>query len=61
MRGFDRGAGTIAASCACGWEGDVEAAGGGKLTWRVDWPARWRICGCTFEPFGKDHATRGGS
>lgn len=61
VRGWDRAAGTISAACACGWEGEVSAAGGGKLTWRVDWPARWRILGCTFEPFGKDHATRGGS
>jgi lysyl-tRNA synthetase class 1 len=36
-------------------------AGGGKLTWRVDWPARWKMLGVTVEPFGKDHATRGGS
>jgi lysyl-tRNA synthetase class 1 len=36
-------------------------AGGGKLTWRVDWPARWMALGVTVEPFGKDHATRGGS
>jgi lysyl-tRNA synthetase class 1 len=61
VQGFDREAQTIRASCACGWEGDVSPAGGGKLTWRVDWPARWKILGCTFEPFGKDHATRGGS
>jgi lysyl-tRNA synthetase class 1 len=36
-------------------------AGGGKLTWRVDWPARWKIFGVTVEPFGKDHASKGGS
>ena len=36
-------------------------AGGGKLTWRVDWPARWKVLGVTVEPFGKDHATAGGS
>src|SRR5499427_4148341 len=33
----------------------------GTLTWRVDWPARWQALGVTVEPFGKDHATRGGS
>jgi lysyl-tRNA synthetase class 1 len=27
----------------------------------VDWPARWRILRVTYEPFGKDHASRGGS
>jgi lysyl-tRNA synthetase class 1 len=36
-------------------------AGGGKLTWRVDWPARWAMLSVTVEPFGKDHSTRGGS
>lgn len=36
-------------------------AGGGKLVWRIDWPARWAMLGVTVEPFGKDHATRGGS
>jgi lysyl-tRNA synthetase class 1 len=35
--------------------------GGGKLVWRVDWPARWPIFKITIEPFGKDHATAGGS
>ena len=35
--------------------------GGGKLVWRVDWPARWPIFNVTVEPFGKDHATAGGS
>jgi lysyl-tRNA synthetase class 1 len=36
-------------------------SGGGKLVWRVDWPARWPIFRVTVEPFGKDHATAGGS
>jgi lysyl-tRNA synthetase class 1 len=27
----------------------------------VDWPAKWFALGVTCEPFGKDHATRGGS
>ncbi|MGZ4926482.1 MAG: lysine--tRNA ligase, partial [Halobacteriota archaeon] len=33
----------------------------GKLAWRVDWPARWKILSVTIEPFGKDHAVAGGS
>lgn len=32
-----------------------------KLDWRLDWPARWWILGIDIEPFGRDHATRGGS
>ncbi|HIP62723.1 MAG TPA: lysine--tRNA ligase, partial [Archaeoglobus profundus] len=47
--------------CECGNEGKVSYKGGGKLTWRVDWAARWKILGVTCEPFGKDHAAAGGS
>ena len=36
-------------------------SGNGKLTWRVEWAARWKIFGVTCEPFGKDHAASGGS
>jgi lysyl-tRNA synthetase class 1 len=36
-------------------------SGEGKLTWRVEWAARWKILGVTCEPFGKDHAASGGS
>ncbi len=32
-----------------------------KLNWRVDWPARWSILHVNAEPFGRDHATKGGS
>jgi lysyl-tRNA synthetase class 1 len=32
-----------------------------KLNWRVDWPARWWKIGVDIEPFGRDHATKGGS
>lgn len=32
-----------------------------KLNWRVDWPARWWLLGVNVEPFGRDHATKGGS
>jgi lysyl-tRNA synthetase class 1 len=59
--GFDRRRGVVSYRCACGCAGEVPFAGGGKLTWRVDWPARWRVLGVTVEPFGKDHASRGGS
>ena len=46
---------------ADGERGTVPMAGGGKLIWRIDWPARWMALGVTVEPFGKDHSTRGGS
>ncbi|MFW9831405.1 MAG: lysine--tRNA ligase [Candidatus Thorarchaeota archaeon] len=33
----------------------------GKLSWRIEWAALWRVLNVGFEPFGKDHATPGGS
>lgn len=35
--------------------------GNAKLTWRVEWPARWVFLKATCEPFGKEHAAAGGS
>ncbi len=61
VSGFDARAETVDLRCACGATGTVPMAGGGKLVWRVDWPARWMMLGVTVEPFGKDHATDGGS
>lgn len=55
---------TVEYACThCGFEGekDVTEPGGAKLPWRVDWPARWDFLGVTFEAFGKDHASAGGS
>jgi lysyl-tRNA synthetase class 1 len=37
------------------------AKGEGKLGWRIELAARWKALGVTFEPFGKDHTSRGGS
>lgn len=59
--GFDEKKQTVGYVNEDGFEAEVPMAGGGKLTWRLDWPARWQILGVTFEPFGKDHASRGGS
>lgn len=61
VTGFDSKKQTVQYVNDEGYEGEVSMSGGGKLTWRLDWPARWQILGVTFEPFGKDHATRGGS
>ena len=48
--------------CECGHDGEMDIkSGNGKLTWRVEWAARWKIFGTTCEPFGKDHAASGGS
>ena len=61
VTGFDLEAETVDYQCSCGSSGTVSMSGGGKLVWRVDWPARWPIFHVTVEPFGKDHATAGGS
>lgn len=46
----------------CGFEGESDVTKGeGKLPWRVEWAARWRHFKVTCEPFGKEHATVGGS
>jgi len=57
---FDAMRETVEMRCECGEEATVSMKEG-KLSWRVDWPARWKIFGVTVEPFGKDHATAGGS
>jgi lysyl-tRNA synthetase class 1 len=44
----------------CGQTGSTSIVRG-KLSWRVEWAALWRVLNVGFEPFGKDHATPGGS
>jgi lysyl-tRNA synthetase, class I len=61
VTGFSEKAETVDYACRCGHGGQATMRGGGKLTWRADWPARWARIPVTIEPFGKDHATRGGS
>lgn len=58
---FDAAARTVSYACDCGHATTAPVSRAGKLTWRVDWPARWHALGVTAEPFGKDHASRGGS
>jgi lysyl-tRNA synthetase class 1 len=60
VTGFNPEAKTVDYTCACGHSGTVPVAGGGKLTWRVEWPARWAVLGVTIEPFGKNLALKGG-
>ncbi|MFX1562878.1 MAG: lysine--tRNA ligase [Promethearchaeota archaeon] len=45
---------------SCGQTGSTSIARG-KLSWRVEWAALWHVLNVGFEPFGKDHATPGGS
>ncbi|MDR0523110.1 MAG: lysine--tRNA ligase [Candidatus Methanoplasma sp.] len=53
---------TVEYRCKCGHRGvDDIREGKGKLQWRLEWPAKWLIFGTSAEPFGKDHASAGGS
>jgi len=63
---YDPDAGTVDYRCTdmeageqviegCGHEGTASLREG-KLPWRFEWPAQWRVLGVDFEPFGKDHA-----
>lgn len=46
----------------CGNESKISPFGGnGKLPWKVDWAAHWKVMGVTIEGAGKDHASAGGS
>lgn len=46
----------------CGHEGVADVTkGDGKLAWRLEWPAKWKMFDVAAEPFGKDHASAGGS
>ncbi|MBI2547625.1 MAG: lysine--tRNA ligase [Candidatus Aenigmarchaeota archaeon] len=46
----------------CGNKGKMSILdGNAKLTWRVEWAARWVFLKATCEPFGKEHAAAGGS
>ena len=46
--------------CSCGGSGISEIEKG-KLNWRLEWPSLWKVMKVDVEPFGKDHATPGGS
>jgi lysyl-tRNA synthetase class 1 len=44
----------------CGYYGKTKLENG-KLNWRLEWAGIWKALDIDFEPFGKDHATPGGS
>jgi lysyl-tRNA synthetase class 1 len=52
--------GEIKYRCKAGHEG-VSRLKEGKLNWRLEWPALWKLLDVDIEAFGKDHATPGGS
>jgi lysyl-tRNA synthetase class 1 len=50
----------------CGFKGKIspfssEKGMTGKLPWKVEWPAKWKVVGITVEGAGKDHMSAGGS
>ena len=46
----------------CGYKGKIKPVGeNGKLMWKVDWPAHWKVLGITVEGAGKEHFSEGGS
>lgn len=46
----------------CGYAGRVSPFdGNGKLVWKVEWAAKWKVVGVDIEGAGKDHSTKGGS
>ncbi|MGM0591920.1 MAG: lysine--tRNA ligase [Halobacteriota archaeon] len=66
ITGVDLDSGTVEYVCSgleaggrhidgCGHEGTATLREG-KLPWRFEWPAQWKVLGVDFEPFGKDHA-----
>ncbi len=50
----------------CGFSGKMSPFSGngevvGKLPWKIEWPAKWKVIGITVEGAGKDHMSAGGS
>ncbi|MFX0067543.1 MAG: lysine--tRNA ligase [Candidatus Hodarchaeota archaeon] len=60
---FDPATDRVTYTCpACGYEEDTTISKARiKLTWRIDWPAKWFIYCVTCEPAGKDHTVKGGA
>ena len=43
----------------CGFHGEIEPLNtNGKLMWKVDWAAHWKVLGITIEGAGKDHMSK---
>lgn len=50
----------------CGFKGKISPFSdkkgiAGKLPWKVEWAAKWKVLGITVEGAGEDHMSRGGS
>ena len=52
----------VAWATGCGYEGKISPFNGnGKLPWKIEWAAKWKVIGVTIEGAGKDHMSAGGS
>ena len=56
----------VAWTKGCGFEGEISPFSSereivGKLPWKVEWAARWKVIGVTVEGAGEDHMSKGGS
>lgn len=52
----------VAWAKGCGYEGKISPFNGnGKIPWKVEWAAKWKVIGITVEGAGKDHMSKGGS
>jgi lysyl-tRNA synthetase, class I len=60
--GWDKARQVVMYRAQDGSTGEVSYTDGRvKLDWRLDWPARWALLNVSAEPFGRDHASKGGS
>ncbi len=52
----------VAWAKGCGHEDKISPFNGnGKMPWKVEWGAKWKVIGITVEGAGKDHMSAGGS
>src|SRR3989338_8400214 len=52
----------VAWAVGCGKTGKMSPYDGrGKIPWKVEWAAKWKVIGVTVEGAGKDHMSKGGS
>lgn len=54
---WTKGCGTTGTTSPFSDENEIR----GKLPWKIEWSAKWKILGITVEGAGKDHMSRGGS
>ncbi|MEK7450596.1 MAG: lysine--tRNA ligase [Patescibacteria group bacterium] len=57
---------TVDYTKGCGFKGEISPFSDrngivGKLPWKVEWSAKWKVLGITVEGAGKDHMSKGGS